>query len=622
MGRSLALGALLALVAACSGAAPTPTQPSTGIPTGAAPTPTQPSTGIPTGAAPTPTQPSTGIATGGHSARASAASAVAVSPDGRWVVAANPDSDTVTIVDAISLVVAAEVPVGGDPRTVAITPDSRHALVVSRLSATVSAVDLGSLREVARWSVGPMPYGVATDGLRAYVTEFDLGHVAAIDLASGALVARVEVGAFPAGIAYRDGEVLVTHFFDGRVTGLDTEPLAVSRTARASADANLSQFVAHGDGARAYLPQTRSNATNAALVFDTTVFPVVNVLDLDRFAVVTRERITIDTADEPVDMPLAVAFGPGNKIYIANGGSDDVSVVDLTTGRGVAHLAVGANPRGIAVAPDRTRAFVNNTLDGTLSVIDTSADFVTHLVTLTEIPLDPQVLLGKRLFNSAEEPRLTADNWISCAVCHFDGTLDARTWVGFPDGPRNTPSLLGVVDTLPVHWSGDLNELADVELTVRNIQAGTGLTTGDTLDSLGPSYSGRSEDLDALVAYLETLEPPTSPYPGDTPETRRGAAVFEALSCQTCHQPTSFVDGELHDVGVGNPALERNSHGRGSMIDTPTLRGIWMTAPYFHDGSAATLKDVFGIGETHGIFDRVSPRELDDLIAYLFSLPE
>ena len=46
-----------------------------------------------------------------------------------------------------------------------------------------------------------------------------------------------------------------------------------------------------------------------------------------------------------------------------------------------------------------------------------------------------------------------------------------------------------------------------------------------------------------------------------------------------------------------------------------------MTAPYFHDGIAATLKDVFTVGDEHNVLDRVSPQELDDLIDFLFALP-
>jgi len=318
-----------------------------------------------------------------------------------------------------------------------------------------------------------------------------------------------------------------------------------------------------------------------------------------------------------------VVLSPDGKIlYLANAGSDDVSVIDLSSNRGLAHLTVGANPRGIAITPDGSRIFVNNVLDGTLSVIDTEMLTVTDTIPITAIPLDRQVLLGKKLFNSAAEPTLTTDNWISCATCHFDGTMDARTWLGFPDGPRNTPALFGVNHTLPIHWSGDFDELHDIEITIREIQFGNGLIAGNTRDSLGAPHAGLSGEVDALVAYLASIQKPPSPYIGDRNAINRGRSLFEALGCQTCHTPPLYTDQKLHDVGTGDPTEEKNSHGRGTNFDTPTLRGVWFTAPYFHDGSATTLRQVLRTGVTHNVLNKIDGSELNDLIAFVLTLPD
>jgi len=554
------------------------------------------------------------------------AAAVSVSPDGRLVVAVNPDSDSITLVDAINLAVLAEIPVGDSPRTLSITPDSKEVLVANHGSATLSKVDLSQAVEFTQYPVGSMPYGVVTDGVHAFVTEFGLGTLSIIDLMTGELSTRIPVDAFPSGLALsRDGQRLfVTHFFTGRLTVIDLQTSTVRGTASTGADTNLSQFIAIApDGTKAYLPQTRSNITNTALLFDTTVFPVVNVLDLAKLQLLVRERITLDTADEPVNMPFAVALSPdGKTLYLANAGSDDVSVIDLSTNRKLAHLAVGANPRGIAITPDGSRIFVNNVLDGTLSVIDAETLTVTDTVLITDIPLTPPVLLGKKLFNSAAEPALTTDNWISCATCHFDGTMDARTWLGFPDGPRNTPSLFGVAQTLPIHWSGDFNELQDVEITIKEIQFGNGLVAGKAHDSLGPPHAGLSEELDALATYLASIEIPLSPYGGDRETIGRGRSLFATLGCHTCHTPPLYTDLQLHDVGTGDPTNEKNSHGRGTNFDTPSLRGIWLTAPYFHDGSAATLHQVLRAGTTHNVSDNIDDSELKALIDFMRALPD
>jgi YVTN family beta-propeller protein len=306
---------------------------------------------------------------------------------------------------------------------------------------------------------------------------------------------------------------------------------------------------------------------------------------------------------------------------VANAGSNDVSVIDLPSDRQLARLEVGANPRGIVFDAQSNRAYVNNVLDGTISVIDLQKLAVVETIPITEIPLDPQILLGKQIFNSARVPDLTTDRWISCATCHLDGGMDGRTWLGFPDGPRNTPALFGVGKTLPVHWSGDLDELQDVEGTFRAIQGGAGLVEGEMYDSLGPPHAGLSEGLDALAAFMASLEVPPSPYTATQDEFERGQQVFTQLGCDTCHPGPLYTDMQLHDVGTGDPALERNSHGRGMQFDTPSLLGIWATAPYFHDGSSQTLADVLRAGNEHNVANQVSEQESQDLLSFLLALP-
>jgi mono/diheme cytochrome c family protein len=223
---------------------------------------------------------------------------------------------------------------------------------------------------------------------------------------------------------------------------------------------------------------------------------------------------------------------------------------------------------------------------------------------------------------------MARDQWIACATCHFDGELDGRTWF-FPDGPRNTPSLLGSADTAPYHWSGDLDELHDVESTIRILQAGTGLAPGP--DNCAPACdqappnSGRSQDLDDLAAYMASLRLPPNPNleAGNqlSAAAIRGMELFESgrTQCAQCHLAPNYSDGLRHDVGTGEGAQER----KGPAFDTPSLRGIYATAPYLHDGRAETIASILTLhnpDDRHGATSELSDEEIGDLVEFLKSL--
>lgn len=563
-------------------------------------------------------------------------SPIVLSADGSLLLVANADSASVTLVRVSDMRVVAEVRVGKTPRTVAIGPDQKQAYVANYGDGTVSVVDLDALKVTATLLMGHQPYGVVAARAGVFVSDAGRWEVVRIDPDSLTVTDRVPVEPFPTGLALTgDGEaLLVSHLFTGRVSAINTKTMDVLGVASTGGDTNISQYIGLSpDGRKAYLPQTRSNATNRALLFDTTVFPVINVLDLSDGKDLPKERVTLDTADRPVDLPIGAVLSPdGKTIYVANAGSNDLSVIDLASGRALQHIEVGAHPRGLSIAPDGSRVYVNNALDGTVTAMDVHSLQRVSQVQVTAIPLPPDVLLGKQLFHLSSSERTSKDQWISCAVCHFDGGLDARTWLGFPDGPRNTPSLVGVGHTMPVHWSGDLDELQDAELTVRVIQAGKGLIDGEVNDTLGQPNAGRSPDLDALAAFMSSLDVPLSPClkpdASLTDAARHGEQVFTASQCNVCHTPPFYTDKQLHEVGTGDPATERNSHGRGTRFDTPSLLGVWATAPYFHDGSAGSLREVLApqqprrlAQDPHAVAGRLSPQEIDDLVTFLRSLP-
>ena len=101
-------------------------------------------------------------------------------------------------------------------------------------------------------------------------------------------------------------------------------------------------------------------------------------------------------------------------------------------------------------------------------------------------------------------------------------------------------------------------------------------------------------------------------------EAARGQELFFAQGCGTCHGGATLSDGLLHDVGT---AL-RPEEQLGGRFDTPSLLGLFDTAPYLHDGSAASLADLLrGSPLPHGVGGALDAEELEALIAFLISLP-
>jgi YVTN family beta-propeller protein len=536
---------------------------------------------------------------------------MALANDGQTVLVVNPFNNTLSFTRPLQgLPPDAEIPVGLDPRSVALTTDDLRAVVTNRADGTISLIDVPARAVSTTIAVGTYPYGVVIPDTRtAYIAVQGMDQVVIVDLDAGTVTARIATPALPTGLALWGDFLYVTHLWSGQISMIYLPQLQVVRTLSTGIDTGLSQSI-ELDVSRglAYLPQTRSNARDINLTFDSTVFPVVNVLNLNTLTVNRPARISLDTADRPVNMPFATALDRfQQRLYVINAGSNDVSVIDLNTGLARGRVEVGANPRGALLNRDNSFLFVHNAIDGTITIIETRTLRVQDVLPISEYTIPADVLLGAELFHSADDERLTNNRAISCANCHFDGLSDGRVWQEF--GGRNTPALFDMVSTPPYNWEGTWDELADVELKIRALQAGDGLVEGDANPALGEAHSGLSLDLDTLVIYLQTLQAPPSPYQSDAALIARGAEVFAEQDCASCHVGTVGTDLQLHDVDTGGA------------FDTPTLRWLWGSAPYLHDGRAPTLRDVFLIPGAHQLVYNVPGEDIDALVAYLNSLP-
>lgn len=556
--------------------------------------------------------------------RAFVSGSMALATDGRTMIAANMINNTATLTVPTFNSVIAEIPVGRDPRSAAFTADDTWALVANRADGTLSVIGVPERAVITTIALGDgtLPYAVVTDNNEsAYVSLMGSSQIARVDLLNNRVDAALDVPAAPAGLTLWGDFLYVTHFWSGEVTLIYVPTWSVVRTIPTGADAALSQSleldISRGFG---YLPQTRLNAQNTALTFDTIAFPVVNVIDLRALTPLPGAQIALDMADRPVNLPFAIALDRFNqRMYVANAGSSDISVIDLTTGRARANIGVDSNPRSLLLNRDNTLLYVHSALEGTITTISTANLRIEDVLPIVNLTTPIDQLIGAQLFHSATDERLASDHQISCATCHFDGMSDGRVWLGFPDGPRNTPVLYALPETVPYTWSGTWDELADVEIKIRALQAGQGLIDGDSVASSGlaMAHTGLSLDLDTLTQYLATLHAPALPLPVNESLFERGAGVFSAQGCADCHVGSAGTNLQAADVGTGGSVMER----AGVAFDTPTLRWLWLSAPYFHDGSAATVREVFELPGAHQLIFDVPPEDIDALAYYLLRLP-
>lgn len=564
---------------------------------------------------------------------------LALAPNGTelWVV--NPDADSVSVVDTVRLRKLAEIPVGRHPWGLAFAPDGHQLYVLNRQDGSLSVIDPASRQVEATVEVGPEPIGVLVNsaGTQAYVTLSSADRLAVIDTAQLTVTATLTVAPAPYALAMTHTEageqLYLTHFFaqprpdgiegkddsrHGLVTVLTTDPLQVEAEIALLPDEhgfpNLLSGIAIANN-RAWLPHVRS-APDLPTTLRTTVFAGVSLLELQEIGPESAAYLPLNDEEifgSPVNNPVAAIPSPdGQFLYVVLAGSDLLEVIDISDPhqpRLVKFLPTGKNPRGLAISPDGRRGYVMNYLSRSLTVIDFTTLAVKQEIDLTQETLSDEVLRGKILFHQATDPRLSRGSWISCASCHPDGGTDTVTWA-FPDGPRQTPPLWNSVATLPWHWSAALDEAQDVEDTIHTIQHGLGLSPGADPPLLGEPLAGRSADLDALAAFLVHGIVTPRAFP-TSPEAEEGRRLFEQAGCATCHggpnwtisalpgpagtldpDGNGMVDKVLRDVGTVNPLDIRGATG----FDVPSLLGVGLTAPYFHDGSMPTLEAVLASG--------------------------
>ncbi|MFB3777403.1 MAG: multiheme c-type cytochrome [Bryobacteraceae bacterium] len=583
---------------------------------------------------------------------------LAMSPDGSEVYVACEGSDSVAVVSTARQEMVAEIPVGGSPADVTFSPDGRLAFASNRHDDTVSVIDVRARKVTGTLSVGDEPHGVLTDKAARllYVLNTSSDDISVFDVASLKQIKTLSAGRGPWSLALSpDGErLMVTNMyanfafrapFDSEISMIDATRGAIEERLKV-AGANLMMGVdwhPSGEFALATLNRTKTLVPMTRLLQGWTI--------TNGLAIVWRDgRVDEVLLDEP-GMGFAdatdVAFTPdGRHALVTSSGTDRVAVVDvgklLALLRGaspyerqhvlpnhlgkadeflVKHIPTRGSPRGILVARDGRLAYVADSLDDSLAVIDLACMKPHGRIDLGGPKEITQVRLGERLFHSAN---ITFRKQYSCHSCHPDGHVDRMTYDIEADGiglsPVDNRTLRGILDTAPFKWEG----------TNPSLQRQCGARLAVFFTRLAPFTP---EQLAAVDSYITTIPRPLNRFralgAALTPAQRRGKAIFERTEaaggrqlrpeerCISCHFPPYYTDRRLHDVGT------RHEHDRQGKFDTPHLNNIYDSAPYLHNGMAPTLEEIWTVynpNDRHGVTNDMTKDQLNDLIEYLKTL--
>ena len=281
-----------------------------------------------------------------------------------------------------------------------------------------------------------------------------------------------------------------------------------------------------------------------------------------------------------------------------------------------------------------------------------------------------KIRLGERLFF---DKRLSKGTSMSCETCHVPekGWTDGQAFSKRADGTlntRHTPTLFGVGFYPELYWDGRAQSLE--ALVLEEIETQMGADPEQVARDLGsvPIYKAAFEGelggpptpdriAKAVATFLRTIHAGDTPYDNlpegdEASDAAKGFKVFsEVAHCTLCHLPPVFSDTLYHNIGVEAGRGETDP-GRAKIVaeaalaagkevpfeaetltgafKTPSLRGLLLRAPYFHDGHAKTFEDAAAFMLNGGIENPhrdeklkawpVTPEERELLLGFLRSL--
>ena len=586
---------------------------------------------------------------------------MAISSDGETIYVVAQEANALLIVDIESEKVLDKIAVGERPHSVVLKSDGNTAYVSNQWTDNVYEIDLAAARVVDTLQTGSGPAGLVLSRDERFLIVVDSysSEVSFIDLQSGAEVRRLMAGNNPVQADISPvGDLLYVSSRRTLPKPYQTPPV----TEMTVIDAGRQRVRERKIFKNAYIMENVAFTPSGDMVLATLIRPknLIPAIQVEKGWMMTHGIGIIETGkegrmvqlltDEPnayYSDPFDIVITPdGKKAFISHSGVDIISVIDLTAIRTLLavstpeeldtyshHLGIsstyvteriptGANPKGLVLSPDGKYLYVAERLEDRIAMISTE-----NLETVKTLDLGGPSRLtvarkGRRIFNYSGG---TFQNQYACYTCHPDSHEDGLVYnMAGKDMGRNlanVQTLRDIGDIPPYKWNGKNSSIYKQD----GMRFSTILTRTETFDY---------DELDALVAYIVTdiTNPPNLRYNSNgelTGAQKRGKKIFYRThdnfgneipvgnQCVTCHPPPYFTNMQMADVGTlaetDDPML----------FDAPQLNNIYESAPYLHDGSAATLEEIwtrFNDEDEHGVANDMMKDQLNDLVEYLKSL--
>jgi YVTN family beta-propeller protein len=586
---------------------------------------------------------------------------LAVSKDGSRLYVVAQEGNALLIVDPLKHKVLTKIRVGDLPHSVILSSDEKRAYVSNEWSDNVSVIDLATSQVVdtLKTGNGPAEISLSADGLFLYVVNSYSSSISVIDIKTREEVKRFNAGNNPTGTQLSpNGKNLIVTSRRALIAPYG-EALKSELTV---VDESTQRVIERRNIESAYMMENVAFTPTGDLAIVTLIRPknLLPSIQVERGWMMTygigiieqkeNGRVIQLLLDEPnayYSDPFDIVITPdGKKAFVSSSGVNCISVINIDSIRSLMaestpetlrtyanHLGIssryvmkriytGADPKGLSLSPDGKLLYVAEQLEDRIAVINTE-----NLETISTIDLGgPRRITvarrGRRLFNNSGH---TFQNQFDCYTCHPDMHEDGLVYnMASKDMGRNltnTQSLRDIGDTPPYKWNGKNQTVYKQD----GMRFSTVLTRTEQF-----SY----KDLDALVAYIITgiPYPPNLEYNPHGELTKKqllGKAIFErthtnsgqeipvASRCITCHPPPYYTNLKMANVGT----LVASDDS--ILFDTPHLNNIYASAPYLHDGRAATLEEIwtiYGKTERHGVVNDLTKMDLNYLIEYLKSL--